>query len=349
MKKKIIRSIVVIVLIIIGFTLSDKPMDATPIKVGVILPLSGDLAFIGEPAKRGAEMALESFKETKHKYELIFEDDQFDGKKTVTAANKLISIDKVDALVTFGSSGANSVKPLAEVSKVLHFAVASDQNIADGKYNFNHWTSPEEEVTTMVAELIKRNIKTVSILTVNQDGMVSISNELRNELRNTGIKIITDEKFNVGTRDFRSLVLKVKSNLPDIIIMVNYSPELEILGRQIVEAGIKTPMTSFEGLDATTDPKLFSGSWYSTASDVTEGFKNDFKTKFNIDPIVGTGNVNDIISLVITATENTSGAPTIEKIGKELLKINNFTGSMGKISVNQNGLVISQAVIKVIK
>lgn len=349
MKNKIIIGIILIVLVILGFGILSKPADPSTIKIGIILPLSGDLAFIGEPAKKGAEMVLEDFKDTKHEYELIFEDDQFDGKKTITAAQKLISIDKVNILVTFGSSGGNSVKPLAETNKILHFAVASDQNIADGKYNFNHWTSPKEEATKMVAELVKRNIKTVSILTMNQDGMVAIANELKNQIKNTNIQIIMDEKFNIGTRDFKTLVAKTKVNLPEQIIMVNYSPELEILGKQIREVGIKTPMTSFEGLDATTDPKLFSGSWYSTASDMTETFKTNFKNKYGTSPVVGTGNIYDIVALLITASEKTKGAMTNEKIASELLKIKEFSGSMGNISLNQNGSVISKAVIKTIK
>jgi len=349
MKNKIIISVVLTILIVVGFAIFSKPIDNSPIKIGVILPLSGDLAFIGEPAKRGAEMALANFKDTKHKYELIFEDDQFDGKKAITAANKLIFMDKVSALVTFGSSGGNSVKPLAETNKILHFAVASDQNIADGIYNFNHWTSPKEEVSAMVAEFARKNIKTISILTMNQDGMVAIANELENQLKNTAFKIIVNEKFNVGTRDFRTLVAKVKTDLPDIIVLVNYSPELEILGKQIKEAGINIPMTSFEGLDATTDPKIFTGSWYSTASDMTDIFRMNFQNKNNLAPVVGTGNVFDIITLIVTATENTRGNPTGLNIGSELLKIKDLIGSMGSISLDKTGSVISKAVIKTIR
>ena len=349
MKNKIIISIVVVILLVTGFNIFSRPIDTTPIKIGVILPLSGDLAFIGEPAKRGAEMALENFKDTKHKYELIFEDDQFDGKKAITAAQKLISVDKVNVLVTFGSSGGNSVKPLAETNRILHFAVASDQNIADGKYNFNHWTSPKEEVTAMVTELIKRNIKNVSILTVNQDGMISTYNELIKQLSDNKIDVVVDEKFNPGTTDFKTLLTKVKINLPEMIIMLNYTPEMDILGKQIKDLGITVPLTSIEGFDGATRPELFSGFWYVSSSEPSKQFLTDFKNKFGIVAGLGTGNVYDVASLIITATENIRGSVTAEKIASELLKIKDFTGSMGNVSINQTGSVISKAVIKTIK
>jgi branched-chain amino acid transport system substrate-binding protein len=346
---KYIGLLAVVVVIVVVLFVQYKPVDNSVVKVGVILPLSGDLAFIGEPAKHGAEMALESFGETKHKYELIFEDDQFDGKKAVTAANKLISIDKVNAIVTFGSSGGNSVKPIAEANNIIHFAVASDQKIADGVINFNHWTSPREEVRAMVDEFVNRGIKTVSILTMNQDGMIAIADELKSQLKNTGIEIVGEEKFNVGTRDFRTISAKLKEKLPEIIVMVNYSPELEVLGRQIRDAGINTPMTSFEGLDATTDAKLFAGSWYSTASDMTDKFKTEFKAKYNLDPIVGTGNVYDIVSFVVTASENIKGQVNTDKLGSSLVKIKDFVGSMGIVSIGADGAVVSPAVIKTVK
>jgi branched-chain amino acid transport system substrate-binding protein len=347
--KKVLISILAVILIVLGYTSFRVPTETKPIKIGVVLPLSGDLAFIGEPARYGAEMALASFTNTKHKYELIFEDDQFDGKKSATAANKLISIDKVDTIISFGSSGGNVIKPLADTNKILHFAIASDQKIADGKYNFNHWTSPKEEVTASINELLRRNIKTISILTANQDGMVSIADELKRQAKNAGISIITDEKFNIGERDYRTLVAKLKKNLPEMIFMVNYSPELEILGRQIKEAGIKTPMTSFEGFDATTDTKLFSGYWYASPSNPSQEFTAKFKGKYQVAPAVGTGNVFDVVSLIITATEKVKGTPTAERISIELLKINKLNGSMGDISVGSTGSVVSQAIIKIIK
>ena len=348
--KFLFLAVVIVILVGAAISIQRKPaVDNGVVKIGVILPLSGGLAFVGEPAKHGAEMALESFGETKHNYKLIFEDDQFDGKKTITAANKLISIDKVNAIITFGSSGANSVKPIADAHKIIHFAIASDQKIADGVMNFNHWTSPKEEAKAMVNEFIKRKIKTVSIITVNQEGMIAIADELKNQLKNTGIEIISEEKFNVGTRDFRTISVKLKEKLPDIIVMVNYSPELEVLGRQIRDAGINTPMTSFEGLDATTDAKLFAGSWYSTASDVTDNFKNDFKTKYKIGVAIGTGNVYDAVSFIVVASENVRGEVNTDELRSKLIKIKDFVGSMGAVTVGTDGVVVSPAVIKIVK
>jgi branched-chain amino acid transport system substrate-binding protein len=349
--KWLLGAFAIIVLIILGFSTFHGTVKTGPVKIGVILPLSGDLAYLGESAKRGAELALENYAGTRNKYELIFEDDQFDAKKAVTAANKLISIDNVDAVVTFGSSGGNSVKPIAEKNKILHFAVATDPKVADGGYTFNHWTPAKEEVRALVAELLKRNIKKIGLLTVNQDGMLAIDNEITKQTQGTGISIVTDQKFNIGEKDFRTLIAKVKQNSPEILVMINYSPEIEILGRQIKDAGVKIPMTSVEGFDQTSDPGLFKGYWYASASDPSSEFANSFKTKYGKSPGFGTGNIYDIITLIITASENATsrGKPNTDDVISKLLQIKDLKGAMGSLSVGSDGVVLSKATIKTVK
>jgi len=347
--KYIAGIIAVLVIIAFGYNLLQKPTDNSPVKIGVVLPLSGDLAFIGEPAKKGAELALEQFKNTKHKYELVFEDDQYDSKKTITSATKLISIDKVEAVVSFGSAQGNVLKPLAVNNKTIHFAVASDPSIADGKYNFNHWTPAKEEIKILVAELINRKIKSVSVLTTNNDGMIALETELKSQLQNTGIIILADERFNVRSRDFRTLITKLKSNLPEVLVMLNTTPELEILAKQIKDSGIKTPMTSVEVFDATSNPSLFKGYWYATAGDPSEIFISNYKNKYSSAPSIGTGNVADIISLIVEASEKINGKVTAETISQELRSIQNMAGAMGNLSIDAKGSVISKASIKVMK
>ena len=129
----------------------------------------------------------------------------------------------------------------------------------------------------------------------------------------------------------------------------NTPPELEILAKQIKEASIKIPLTSIEVFDTTSAPELFKGYWYATVSDFTDKFATDFKNKYSTGPALATGNIYDIISLIITASENTHSSPSSENISAELLKIKDFTGAMGNLSINSSGAVISKAAIKIVK
>ena len=75
---------------------SGKPV----VKIGAILPLTGAMGFVGQTYKDLYEMRLSEIPEnSKFKYQLIFEDDQLDAQKSLTAGQKLLSLDNVDVLL----------------------------------------------------------------------------------------------------------------------------------------------------------------------------------------------------------------------------------------------------------
>src|SRR4051812_44226626 len=122
MNNKYIGILIVVVIIIaatIGFQASNKAQNGKPtIKIGITLPLTGDVARLGESVKNSLILAKSDLPATKYNYELVFEDDQFKPALGVTTANKLINIDKVSALVSFGSPVGNVISPIAEKSKI---------------------------------------------------------------------------------------------------------------------------------------------------------------------------------------------------------------------------------------
>ena len=141
---KIIIGIIVLAVVVWGGvklfgTKEEKTKEA--IKIGAIAPLSGSVAFMGEGLRDAILMAKDDLGKTKHKYEIIFEDGQLNPKDFATAANKLINIDKVNAIIDITAAG-NAVSPIAEQNKVIHFGIANDQNIAKGDYNFLHTVPP---------------------------------------------------------------------------------------------------------------------------------------------------------------------------------------------------------------
>lgn len=356
---KTLIAIVVIIIIIAGgwYVYQGKSVEPVSeptqtVKIGVTLPLSGGVAFLGEAAKNAVELAMADLGTTKYKYEVVFEDDKFDSATGATTANKLINLDKVDAMLSFGSPVGNVVSPIAEKAKVVHFGVASDPVVAIGTYNFNHWTPPYEETKLMTAELVKRGIKTAILLEQNQPGVLSVTNVLKPELEAAGVKLVASEKFNTGTRDFRSVINKVKNVKADIYLLEVTSPELETLTKQIKEAGIKTPLTSIESFEFTDQPQLFEGSWYVNAADQTPEFISKYSAKYGSNPKLASGNGYDIAKLIVYAFEKVGDGktkPSSDAVVAELLKVKNFDGAMGKLNIDQDGLVVTKAVVRMIK
>ena len=109
--------------------------QAKKFKLGVILPLSGDLTFFGKAHLNTAEMYSGS--QEKLEYEIVYEDSAYDVKKAVSAYKKLVTIDKVDAVFSFGGPMLAALAPLAERDKLPLFASESESADVEGrKYVF---------------------------------------------------------------------------------------------------------------------------------------------------------------------------------------------------------------------
>ncbi len=102
MKKQIgiIGGVVVLIalVLIMGNRGSDAPQK---LKVGVMLPLSGEYAWAGENVQRGIEFGLAEYKlaHPDAQIELVVEDDGFDVQRGIAAYRKLVEVDGVDALI----------------------------------------------------------------------------------------------------------------------------------------------------------------------------------------------------------------------------------------------------------
>ncbi|MDR2902435.1 MAG: ABC transporter substrate-binding protein, partial [Lactobacillales bacterium] len=104
----------------VGF---DKEHGKPVVKIGAILPLTGNLAYVGNFVKGAMEIAVYDANmrpNNKYHYEMVFEDNAFSAVKTIPVLNKLIFIDKVDALTTVGNSIGEIVGPIVEKNKVPH-------------------------------------------------------------------------------------------------------------------------------------------------------------------------------------------------------------------------------------
>ncbi|MES2225457.1 MAG: ABC transporter substrate-binding protein [Patescibacteria group bacterium] len=351
---KIVAVLVVLALIAFGISLISRPKSDTTVVLGATLPLTGDLAFLGEGYRNGMNLALSELGDTKFKYKIVFEDDKFDPATGATTANKLISVDHADGLFSFGSPVGNVVSPLAQKNNIVHInGIASDQNVAKGDYNFVHWTPPYEESKLLISELQKRGISRVAIFVTNQPGALAVADQVSTDLKTSGIQLVGYETINPGETDMRSHVAKVAGSKPDMYILLSMSPELEILTKQIKEQGITTPLTSIESFEWTTQPQMFEGMWYINAADPSPAFVEKYKTAYGQSPTVGAANGYDAVMLFVHAVETSAqgtGKPSEEDIKNALLNVRDYSGAVGEhLSVDRDGLIVSKAVVRIIK
>ena len=356
-KKILISLFVVLCLFAVGYNAyqSKKGITDTTIKIGVILPLTGASAHMGNGAKAAAELAFEDAIKngTKYNYRLILEDDGMDTTKTMTRAQRLIFQENVKALVSFAAGPGKTIKSLAEKNKIIHFGWTTDPTIAEGKYNFIHSTQPEISAEKFAETFVKKGLNNISFLTLNHNGVAPIVTEVVKRLKAKGVNIINQHTFNLGERDFRILLLKANQEKPDIYFFCSFAAEMENLRRQMLEADLHTPVTSVECLDLLKDNSLYEGAWFvGDAMQKNPQLLERIQNEKHITPTHGTPFVYDIVKLLIWAYENTpvksgQSIPANEDVIDTIqTKIKVYPSVFGNISVSPEGIVHTDALVK---
>ncbi len=220
---------------------------AENIKVGVVLPLTGEQAKFGEIEKRSFLMAVDEINAAGgvkgSKIDLLFEDDT--GKPDVgrSAIEKLISRDKVPVLTGgYSSSVTAAITAVAQQFKVPFLVTTgSADEITEKKYDYIFRINPPaSEYPLGVGSFLDEVVKPTSAVILYENSLFgqSSSKEMVQLCERHNIKVLLKEGYNKGATDFKPLLTKVKAMNPDMIYMVSYVMDASLLMRQARELDI---------------------------------------------------------------------------------------------------------------
>ncbi|AKM77989.1 MAG: Amino acid/amide ABC transporter substrate-binding protein, HAAT family [Candidatus Wolfebacteria bacterium GW2011_GWB2_46_69] len=191
---------------------STGDKNSGQIKVGAILPLSGDLAALGEEVKRGIELAAEDAKMEGANVAVIYEDDRYTPAMDVSAANKLINVDKVDAAMTMFVEEAKPMAPVFNTSKTPLVALwDSNEFIKSNEYLFSNGFSTERAGEAMAEYAYdKLGMRTAAIIGHIDPWAEIISDAFNKKFEALGGKVVYNERFNVDVTDYKTAIAKIK-------------------------------------------------------------------------------------------------------------------------------------------
>lgn len=222
--KWVVGSIVLVVILVLAFgTRTEK--ETSPIKIGFIAPLSGDAAAYGEPLKKGVEIAVSEINEKGgvkgRLIEVVYEDGKCSNKDATSAAQKLISIDKVKVIVGMVCSGELlSAAPVAENAKVVLIGQGTSPDITKaGDYVFRTLPSDAILSTTLLEHMSKNGVKTVALLSGSTAYTLALQKDLEAKIKDSDIKLVASENYTDATKDYRSLLQKIKTSKPDVLVL----------------------------------------------------------------------------------------------------------------------------------
>jgi branched-chain amino acid transport system substrate-binding protein len=372
MIKKIVWGIVIVLVIALGVYLVNKSptpvVDLTqPIKIGYIGPLTGPSAVLGMDAVKAVEIAVSDVNKTGgvngRKVELISEDDQYLTKNTVSAYEKLVNVDKVKVIMVASYGGLFAVMDKAEKDGVIIInPLDCNKEVANASKNIFCLATETESIGTSLADqMISEGKKSAGIMYSTKDTFMAIvTNAFKKEFEAKGGKVQI-ESFNYEDKDFRTQLLKLKDAKAEGLVLLGHD-EVGLIMKQARDLGLKQAFYTTGTITSPVAQELAAGNAEGTIfaywdADMTNGLAKAFDDKFKA--LVGRGPIlpltthpaydatNILLTKVFPAIK---GEITSSAVKSGLLKISNYQGSTGLVTIDKTGAApIAESAFKLVK
>lgn len=318
-------------------------------EVGAILPLTGDISEYGERCKKGIDLAVEGINKqggiNGKTVEIIYEDSKGAAKEGVGAAQKLININKVNAIIgAVASSVTLAIEPIASQNEVILISPASSSPRLTGisPFFFRTWPSDVIEANVLADFAFKKlNIKTVAIIYVNNDYGIGLKDEFKKTFVNLKGKVVFSEGYPQNNKEFRSILTKVKAKKAEAIYLAGYHREMAFATKQIKEMKIRAQILGDAdyGIEEllTITKNAAEGAIYATptyepqkGSKTMLGFADSFRQKYGKEPSIFEANAYDAMKILSLAIRNAGYDG--KKIADYISKLRDYDGASGSIT-----------------
>lgn len=368
--KSILLSIAIIIILIAGYltyTYGQETHSAQyteSITIGAILPLTGNLLRIGEREKNGLDMALEEINNSGgingKKLVISLHDSQTIPKTAIDSWNVITRTHNPPVIIGTISTICQALSPLANSQHVV--LMASDCNVADysslNDYTFRILSSNAHEGMQTAQYLIDHDIYSVGVLKISNAFGEGLYDAFSKEYIKLGGVIVSIESYSDDAKDFKTELLKTSSADPDIIYMISYVPDAELILQQIDELQISIPIYAAEPFENYTlldhVREQAEGVIYfrpEISGLKSEAFISKYENLFSQKPEVNVARTYD--ALYVTAHVlricDTQDNLTSECIRDELYAIHNFPGVVGTINFDEYGDVSIPYTVKTVK
>ena len=197
---------------------AGKVAETHKLKVGAILPTTGAIADFGTIFKNGLTNGLANDPDI----EVVYEDSRNDPTASLSAFQKLTTVDNVDVVVSIMSVPTVPLVPVAkqnQVPLVMSMVSTISATAKDNEYVYRLFWTAQDTGEFLADRLIAQGLKRVAILQSKDPASQSNVDVAMPRLQAAGVQV-TYETFMNSDTDFRDQLLKVKQANPEAIDIV---------------------------------------------------------------------------------------------------------------------------------
>ena len=334
---------------------------ADPVRLGVIQPLTGPVAYDGTIYVNTLKMIVEEMNAKGgvlgRPIELVVEDGACNPAQSVNAAEKLVVREKVSTLIgAFCSTSSAAVMEVAKKYKVPHITGIS--TAAQLTEQGNPYFFRAVATTPMLGNAFGPDLpgivkgKRFAFLVINDDWGRTVTSSYPKALEKGGGQIVATEYFLPSDLQFLSHITKIKSANPDAIILAANTQHAVALSKQIRELGIAAPLLGEGSWTSDSYLKLAGPAAegvyglveyvYTIQNPINDAFVKAFRARLKDNPTKFAGAAHNVIHIVVDAVKR-AGSTEPEKI-REALEKTDYTGLVGNIKFNEKHQAYGQTV-----
>jgi branched-chain amino acid transport system substrate-binding protein len=333
-----------------ALTLPLAAHAADPVRIGVALSQTGNLADSAAPYFKGLDLWREQANArgglAGRPVEFVVYDDRSDPATAARLYEKLITGDKVDFVISsLGSATAATGSAVAEKHKMLMInggGAAEAIQQRGFKYVFQTAARISSYADGVIPMVEKYHVKSIALVSRDYAAARDISKAIKESLNGRDVKVVMDEYFPAGTADFSSQIAKGQQLQPDLWIGLLYPSEAIETVRQFHSMNYMPKLFVANGVSqqdfiaaAGQDAEYALGMSLYEPSLPSEGNKEFVKTyreKYNGDPGYYAA-FGFVAGTVLEAAVKQAGSIDIEKV-RDVLTTLKMGTVMGKHEVD---------------
>lgn len=343
----VLAAVFFVALLLLGCTQSPTTEKT---KIGVMAPLTGNAAELGQHIQRGIDLANERLDD---KYQLVYEDDQCTNTQlALSGAQKLSSLDNIKFVI-----GPLCTPPYQAVAKMFNdqkisfmhtSGVAQAHVLTSGDYGVPGLSSNQFAEMQFLADYVyeQRGIHKMALLTWNQEWALQYRLGFLKAYQELGGEIVLDEQFNTEDIEYRTPVTKITESSADGVLVVGLNYQVADIVQQLRFKDADIPV--FGQLD-NDDPSFLTAvgnagegmQWSLPRIDManaeTAWFVKTYRERFGLEPnyyaFIGYDSLK-LFDYAIQQCENDTKCAT-----QAILSVKDFAGISGKFNFKDKYVV----------
>jgi len=337
------------------------------IKIGASFALTGSVAIYGKAANNGALLAIKEYNANGgvlgKQIEYFVEDNKGDEIESTNAFQKLVDKEKVVAFM--GSDISSTTEAIAQLAAEINMPMITPTGtkfeITSAGNNVFRACYVDPYQGRIIADFAATDLggKTAAILMDNgADYSKGIAETFQTTFEGHGGEIVNIESYTEQDKDYKPLLLNIKANNPDIILIADYYGPVSLIAQQIKETGIDAILVGPDGWDGVVeqiqhDPSVLEGAYFINhfSPDIEEptvqSFIKNYTAEYGEAPNSFAALGYDAAKILIDAMVESGSTDADGVIAK--MQATNLDGATGNITFGPDRNPVKSVVIIEIK